>query len=95
MKLDIREKLSKTKEYVVAHSDKIGGELVRLGYYTAGAAIAGLAGYYIGQKLTIANIETGMAVIHDRGIMKYFNPETGLEIGVNEATKLINELKWA
>ena len=63
--------------------DKIAGVV-----YIAG--FIGL-GYVVGGRITELSVDNGLERCHNLGIIKFFNPSTGLEVNPNEALNVMKE----
>ena len=74
-------KQNKVKNWVKEHKNEI--------VCTVGVVTVGVTGYCLGKIYTRFVDACSMALLHDEGYIKCFNPKTGLEITVGELNKLL------
>lgn len=76
----MKERTNKIKNWFEEHKEeiKIGAGIVGLGALCTGA------GYFVGSKLTELYMAIGLQHFHDTGLMKFFDPRTGIEISAEQ-----------
>lgn len=52
----------------------------------------GAAGLQIGKRITGINRDIGTLRMHDKGILKYFDPDTGKEVDMDEACEVVKRV---
>ena len=78
--------IEKVKNCVKEHKEEI-----LVGVITA-ASFA--TGYFIGGKMAELAISVGLKNFHERGFIKFFDPEKAVEVTTEEVAKLIQEAEF-
>ena len=84
------KRIDKIKNWAKENKDEIIGVCGGIAAATAGCILM-VTGYKLGHAECDLRTSLGLMRMHDSGFLKFFNPETGLEVNVEEATKLIKE----
>jgi len=80
----MKEKIIKMKVWFEEHKDEIAKEAIRVSWYLLGLGV----GYFVGNKLSEWKMGYGLAGLHNDGIMKFFDPAKGIEVGIDEARNI-------
>ena len=72
------------KNWYVEHKDEIKSTAVKIGCYTAGLGV----GYFVGKKYSELIMSIGANSLYDRGIMKFVDPRTGLDIKLSDVVEV-------
>ena len=83
----MKEKNKKLKVWFDEHKNEIKTEAIRITYYALGLGI----GYFVGDKICGHRMNSGLMIIHNAGIIKFFNPSTGLEVDYKDAVSIIDQ----
>lgn len=83
------EKMEKAKTWFGEHKDKVASGMMQIG---ESLFIFGF-GYVVGRKILEFKIDNGLAVAHHAGVIKFFDPKTGLETSIKNVPALLKELK--
>ena len=76
----------KMKNWYEENKETIKAEAVRVGWYALGLGV----GYFVGDKVSTYKINDGLNHVHEAGIIKFFDPTTGLEVTTREAINVMN-----
>jgi len=76
----------KVKNCVKEHKFEILAGVVLAAYFTAG--------YLIGGKTTELKVSRGLKNFHEKGFIKFFDPEKAVEVTTEEVAKLIQEAEF-
>ena len=76
----MESKKAKIKKWWTENKDRIKKGGVRIGYLTLGTGV----GYYLGNKICETKTGYGIERAYFNGIIKFFDPETNLEVGADE-----------
>lgn len=80
----MKEKWNETKTWF----GKNKGKICAVAYTAAVAAL----GYLIGDKYSELRIAKGLQKVSDRGMIKYFDPDTNQEVSMETALDALNEM---
>lgn len=58
------------------------------------AGCCGAFGYLVGCKVSGIKTSIGLMRFHERGFIKFFDPQKAVEVGVEEVCSLIEEAKF-
>lgn len=76
------------KKWYEENKEDIKYETAKIVWWTVGCGV----GYILGTNIATSRIANGYKIFHEVGLVKFFNPETGIEIGVEEACKISSEI---
>lgn len=77
--------MNNMKEWYNGHKNEIKSEVVKMVYYVVGFGF----GYFAANKIAGYRTTVGLASFHDDGIIKFYNPSTGLEV---DTIKEVNDV---
>lgn len=80
---------NKFKEWYGEHKEGIKSDVVKITYYAVGFGV----GCFTMKQLSNLQIAASLSILHTKGIIKFFDPETGLEVGLKRACELCKNLK--
>lgn len=83
----MKEKMNETKVWLKEHKNEIAKEAMDIVKITACLGI----GYFMGSKITELQIGYGLDRVHRDGLVKFFNPSTGLEVSMQEINKIMSD----
>ena len=81
----------KLKVWYEEHKDGIKTEVTKIAWYGLGIGV----GYFCGSKIKECQAATSIGILHNLGIVKFFDPSKGLaeEISVSEAIKVAERMR--
>lgn len=85
----MKERTTKVKQWFKDHSD----DILVAGAMFVGCTVAAFGGYFIGKKFTEYGMALGMEDLHHKGVLKFVNPKTGLDIDVKDVIEVANSIE--
>lgn len=82
------EQKGKAKRWFDEHKNEIKSEAVRVAWYAFGFCV----GYFVCNKISDYRVGAGMYALHEDGIIKFFNPSSGIEVDVNKAIEIAQQM---
>lgn len=79
---------NKIKRWFDEHKNEIKAEAVRVGWYAFGFCV----GYFLCDKISEYSHGSGLRTLHEDGIIKFFDPSSGLEVDVEKAVEIAKEI---
>lgn len=76
------------KERFDKHKEGIKKEAVRCFWFALGLGV----GYFISDKISDYQVGAGLDRLAREGIIKFFEPSTGLEVGIEKAVEIADKL---
>lgn len=86
--LAMKERANKIKNWYEERKDGIKSKVVKTGYCIAGLGV----GYFIGKKYEGLIMGIGAQSLYDKGIMKFIDPRTGLDIKLSDVKTVAEAL---
>ncbi len=81
-------KENKVKKWFMENKEEIKKETMKIVYFVAGYGI----GCFVMNKLTSASFGAVICKFYGDGVIKFFDPSTNVELGIDQAVKVIEKL---
>ena len=82
------KKSEKIKAWFEEHKKAIGDNAVRIFWYALGLGV----GYFVTDRISDIQVGCGLEKLANQGILKFFDPSTGLEVSVDKAVEIAEKL---
>lgn len=82
-------KMLKLKAWIGEHKDEIKTESIRVFWYALGFGVA----WFVNGKLTECENITNVLRLREMGLMKFVDPDTGLEITIEKVCDIAKRMK--
>ena len=82
-------KESKVKVWFEENKDKICAEVRCISWYAFGFGLA----WFVNGKLTKYRCALGIANLHEKGLMKFCDPATGMEFTIDKAVEISKKMR--
>lgn len=86
----MKERVNKIKNWYGEHKEGIMNTLLVGGV----SALCTVGGYLVGTKLTEFKNSIAIMRLHDKGLVQFVNPQTGVKISIAEANEVVKTIEW-